>query len=720
MRIAVVHRLSGRVRFRTNPDTLKYYSIPLIGRELLALDGVKSAVINPRTGSILILYRREAVTADRLLALLQSLHPAPRYSGGNGVPGTRRSVDESPRPGKKIAALDRPGSPDRSSSLVWSYIGYQLVRLFRPPFLKPLFTVLGAIPYFLAGFKSIFRLRMDVPLLDASAVAVSLLRGNTNSASTLLMLLKTGQYLEEWAKERSRENLAAELSLKAGTVWVRRDNTEIEVPYSEIASGDLVVLRAGMVIPVDGKAVEGIAMVNEAALTGEPLGVEKWSGSVLYAGTIIEEGEIIVEVNKKGAETRYEQILSLIMESEKTKAETAIKAFRIADKAVPFSFAASLLTWLVTRNAAKAASILSIDYSCAIKLSVPLAFLSAIREGLSKGVFFKGSNPIEALSEVDTLVFDKTGTLTQAAPAVEKIIPYHGCGENEALKIAACLEEHFPHPAAKAVVAEALARNVQHREEHSTVKYVAAHGIATLYQEKHTVIGSRHFIGEDEGIDLSVAAEDEKKAAKQGLSILYLAQENKLKAILLIRDPLREEAKEVIVMVRRLGIKRIYLFSGDNNRAVDRIVRELSLDGGRGELLPEDKARLVRELKSRGCKVAFVGDGMNDSPAMSAADVGISMRDGSDMAREVASISLKEPSLYPLVLARIMSERVMKRIRNNIHAAVALNSIFILLGLFETGTNTGLQPNGSARSVWLHNMTTIILSLNSMRPFISE
>jgi Cu2+-exporting ATPase len=602
--------------------------------------------------------------------------------------------------------------------LAWSYIGYQLFRLFLPPFLKPLFTLFSAVPYFIAGLKSIVQLRMDVPLLDAAAITASLSRGTTNSTSTLLMLLKTGQYLEEWARERSRENLAVELSLKAGTVWVKRDGLESEVPYSAITGGDLVVLRAGTVVPVDGKAVDGAAMVNEAALTGEPLSAEKRRGSTLYAGTLVEEGEIVVEVSRTGNETRYEQILSLIMESEKAKAETAIKAFRLADKAVPLSFAVSFLTWLISRDVAKAASVLSIDYSCAIKLSVPLAFLAAIREGLAKGVFFKGSDPVETLAGVDTLVFDKTGTLTKAAPAVEKIIPYHGRSEEEALRIAACLEEHFPHPVARAVVAEALARNVQHREEHSTVKYVAAHGIATNYRGKHTVIGSRHFIGEDEGIDLSIALEDEKRAAKQGLSVLYLAQKNELKALLLIKDPLREEAKEVILMLRKLGMKRIYLFSGDNNRTVDRVVRELSLDGGRGELMPEDKARLVQELQAKGCKVAFVGDGMNDSPAMSAADVGIAMQDGSDMAREVASISLKESSLYPLVLARIMSERVMKRIRGNIQAAVVLNSVFILLGLFDTGPRQGMPANSSSRSVWLHNMTTIILSLNSMRPYI--
>jgi Cu2+-exporting ATPase len=654
--------------------------------------GVRSAAINPRTGSILILYHTADITALQLFEFLGALQAQ-----------------------KEIEKKD---SSDEQS-IVWSYIGYQLFRFLRPPFLGPIFTVLGAIPIFLTGLKSLAAFRMDVPLLDASALGVSLLQKNFSTASTLLMLLKTGQYLESWAKQRSRKNLAAELSLNPGKLWVKRNGGEIEVPYSDIVIGDNVIFRAGTVISVDGKVLEGTAIVNEAALTGEPLGSEKREGSTVYAGTLMEEGELTVEVREKGSGTRYERIVSLIIEGEGAKAETEIKAFKIADKAVPFSFAAAFLAWAVTGNTAKASSILSIDYSCAIKLSTPLAFLAAIREGLSKGVFFKGSGPIEALADVDTVVFDKTGTLTKAVPAVEKIIPYHGSSENEILKISACLEEHFPHPVAKAVVTEALLRDVQHREEHSTVKYIAAHGIATEYQGKRTVIGSRHFIGEDEKIDLSIAEADETEAAEQGFSVLYLAQENQLRGLLLIKDPLREEAQEVISMLRLLGIKRVYLFSGDNKRTVARIIRQLSLDGGDGELLPEDKAKLISGLKAKGFKTAFVGDGMNDSPAMSAADVSIAMKDSADMAREASSITLKDSSLYPLVIAKIMSERVIKRIHNNINAAIVLNSFFILLSMFGTGT-TGAAANGNLRSVWLHNMTTIALSLNAMRSLIKD
>jgi Cu2+-exporting ATPase len=470
-------------------------------------------------------------------------------------------------------------------------------------------------------------------------------------------------------------------------------------------------------IPIDGKVLEGRALVNEAALTGEPLGIEKFPGSRIHAGTVIEEGELAALILKKGEDTRYEQIIRLIEESDGARADTEIRANKIAGDAVPFTFAVAALTWLFSRNARKSAAVLSVDYSCAIKLSTPLAFLAAIREGLNNGVFFKGGAPLEKLAGVDTVVFDKTGTLTLASPALEKIIPYNGFSETGALKIAACLEEHFPHPVARAVVAESLAKNVRHREEHSQVKYIAAHGIATEYQGKHTVVGSRHFIGEDEGIDLSPAAKDEDQAAREGYSVLYLAQEKKLSALLLIKDPPREEAAEVIAMLRVLGIKRTYLLSGDNKKTAERIAGELSLDGGLGELLPKDKAAIVRNLRERGCKVAFVGDGMNDSPAMSAADVGISMKDGADLARETADISLKESSLYPLVIARIMAQRVMKRIRTNNRAAIWLNSIFMLMGIAE---NPIPGTSGGARSVWLHNLTTLGLSMNAMRPLLGE
>jgi len=689
MRVVLVHSLPGRARFRVAPTEGPADGI---ASQVSGMAGVKSVGFSPKTGSVLVFYDT-GVTSERAIhrAILDLKPPKP-------VTG---------------AAAKR-----QKEKLAWAYVGYQLFRLLKPRSLKPLFTTVEAIPFFAEGLKSLANSRLDVPVLDAAAVGASLAQGNVNAASTLIMLLKTGEYLEAWAKQRSHENLAAALSLNVGQVWIRDgDGPDRQIPYGELRPGDMIVLRSGGLIPIDGKVVEGRAIVNEAALTGEPLGVEKAVGATVHAGTVMEEGEIVAEVRDKGKNTRYEQIIALIEEGEGAKADTEIRASKTADKAVPFTFAAAALTFLLTRNPAKAVSVLSVDYSCAIKLSTPLAFLAAIREGLYNGVFFKGGAPLEQFAACDTVVFDKTGTLTMSTPALERIVPYHGFSKREALKIAACLEEHFPHPVAKAVVAAALAHNVPHTEEHSTVKYIAAHGIATEYQGKHTVIGSRHFIGEDEGIDLSPAKEDEERAAGDGYSVLYLAQENRLVAILLIKDPVRPEAAEVVAMLRCLGIKRMYLLSGDNESTAARIARELSLDGGRGGLLPQDKTAIVRNLRDRGCRVAFVGDGMNDSPAMSAATVGIAMKDGADLACETADITLKESGLYPLVVARLISQRVMKRINVNTHAAIILNSIFILMGLLE-GPVTG--RSGGSRSIWLHNLTSIVLSMNAMRPVLKE
>ena len=692
MRVVPVHSLPGRVRFRAMPGGLEGKDTADLASFVSNIAGVRGASLNPRSGSILVFYDADTTSEKAIHRAIQGI--------------------DDPRPVANKAAKER------KEKLAWSYLGYQFFRLLKPPSLKPLFTVLEAIPFFIGGMKSLANLRLDVPVLDAAALGASLAQGNVNSASTLIMLLKTGEYLEAWARQRSRENLAAALSLSVGQVWVRSgDGTERQVPYGELQQGDTIVLRSGGLIPIDGKVLEGRAMVNEAALTGEPLGREKSAGSVVHAGTVIEEGELIAEVTGKGKNTRYEQIISLIEEGEGAKADTEIRANKLADKAVPFTFAAAALTFLLTRNPRKVVSVLSVDYSCAIKLATPLAFLAAIREGLYHGVFFKGGAPLEDFASCDTIVFDKTGTLTLSTPALEHIIPYNGFTKKEALKVAACLEEHFPHPVAKAVVEAALARNVMHKEDHSTVKYIAAHGIATEYQGKHTVIGSRHFIGEDEGVDLSEAKEDEEKAARDGYSVLYLAQENRLAAILLIKDPVRPEAAEAIAMLRCLGIKRMYLLSGDSASTTERIARELSLDGGRGGLLPRDKTEIVKNLRERGCKVAFVGDGMNDSPAMSVATVGIAMKDGADLACETADIALKESGLYPLVIARIISQRVMKRIDSNTRAAIVLNSIFILMGILENPVSGKVGGN---RSIWLHNLTSLVLSINAMRPVLKE
>ncbi|MDR0409319.1 MAG: heavy metal translocating P-type ATPase [Spirochaetaceae bacterium] len=682
---ALVHALPGRARFRVSPPELRAYETQEIGQALSDIPGVASVSVNPLSGSILILYDDRIISASALLAAVRKLNPPLEKAAG--------------KQSKK---------PQNPYSLAASII----FRLVCPPQIKPFITAFRALPFFQRGLKSLAALKMDVPLLDASAVALSLACGDYDSASTLMLLLNTGECLEEWAKYRSRENLAEKLSIAIGNVWIKRENDETDIPASRLEPGDLVVIRMGAMIPVDGRVVSGSAMVNESSMTGESHAVFRETNDSVHAGTVVEEGEITVEVRKKADDTRFQKILSLIAQSEASKAGIELKSRELADRLVPFSFLAAGITALFGGGLKRARSALSVDYSCPVKLSTPLVFLSAMREGLSNGIFFKGGASLEALAEVDTIVFDKTGTLTKAAPALDRVIPYHDFKEERVLKIAACMEEHFPHPVAKSILRYATERGIKHREEHSTVTYIAAHGIVTSYHGKRTVIGSRHFIREDEHIDVSIAADDEAKISAEGKSPLYLAIDGILAAIFVIDDPPREEVPEVIAMLRKLGIKRVYMLSGDNRRSVENIAKRLGVDSFRGELLPDEKTAIIRNLRERGLRVAMVGDGMNDSPAMSAATVGVAMKEGSDLSREVAGITLKAPNLYPLVIGRIIAGRAVKKIRTNIGLAAGINSGLMRAGIAGSDTGNTLML--------LHNLTTLMLSVNSMRPLLSE
>jgi Cu2+-exporting ATPase len=681
MNFQIVHRLPQRVRLRVKKSELAPYSIDSLSHGISSIKGITSAAINPRTGSVLIYHNTKEAELLEALALF-------------------RLED----------AKERTKSP--AKSIGWSYIGYQLYRLLQPTKLKWIFTIAGAIPLILKGLSSLSRFKLDISVLDAAALLSALLQKDFKSASTLKMLLTTGDYLERWAKQRSKESLIQAVSLNIGEVWVKRGESLELTPYSAVAKGDLVAVYAGNLVPIDGTVVSGTAMVNESSLTGEMLAVPKTAGDTVHAGTVLEEGEILAEVKGKGTETRFQRVIELIQESEQSKAEVETKANEFADKVVPLNFLIAALTFLITRSPVKTSAALSVDYSCAVKLSTPLVFLSAMREALENGVFFKGGGVIEALSYVDTIVFDKTGTLTVASPKVEKIVAYNGFTEKQVLKIAACLEEHFPHPVAKAVVKCAVERNVQHKEEHSEVKYILAHGIATSYDELHTIIGSKHFVSEDEAVDISVAHEAEQAAGESGHSLLYLAQTGILIGVLIISDPIRAEAEETIHMLRALGIKRFYMLTGDNVRAARRVSEKLGIDSYRGELLPNEKAEIVKTLKESGCNVAVVGDGMNDSPALSYAHVGIAMKDSSDLAEQVSDITLKTESLYTLVIARLIAQRSMERIKKNNLCAVGINSVLMLLGI------TGVLTNQS--SVWLHNLTTLSISMNSMRNLLPK
>ncbi|MDR1315830.1 MAG: heavy metal translocating P-type ATPase [Spirochaetales bacterium] len=685
MRLALVHQVPGRIRFRLDPSVLKRYRYAALARAITDIPPVKSAAINPRTGSILIYHDTGASGAKEIFAGLEALH-----------------LEEFPR------RAEEPSRP----SLGWSYIGYHIYRLLQPESLKPLLTFLGALPYFAAGLKALAAGKMNIDLLDASAIGMAMIQKNFASASSLIMLLKTGGYLEKWAKLRSRESLEAAISLKVDRVWIRAQDGDRELPYSQLKTGDIVIVRAGSMIPVDGRVEGGNALVNESSMTGELLSASRSAGDTVHAGTVIEEGELFVCVKRKGADTRFEKILHLVREAEAAKARVETRASEIADKVVPFNFLAAGLTFLASGSLRKASAALSVDYSCAIKLSTPLVFLAAMKEGLYNGVFFKGGAPLEAFAKTDTIVFDKTGTLTRATPQVDGIIAYNGYDEYTVLKIAACLEEHFPHPVAKAIVKHAVERKTEHKEEHAEVKYIVAHGIATEYRGKHTLIGSRHFISEDEGVDISPAAADEEAAARRGCSALYLARDGLLAGMICIHDPVREEAPEVIAMLRRLGIRNFVMLTGDNVRAAERVARELGIECFRGDVLPQDKAAYINLLKGKGYSVAVVGDGMNDSPALAAAGVGIAMKDGADLARNVADITLRDPSLYPLVIARLMSQGAMKRIHANTVSAIGINSLLMFLSIFG-----GISVTAS---VWLHNLTTLGISLNSMRKLLPK
>ena len=681
MDYAIAHKLPGRLRLRVDKKKLYSYNTDSLENTISQFLGVKETVINLVTGSILI--KHDAVISELLKALSDI--------NLNDVPERTQPI---------------------STSLGWSYIGYQLYRFLQPISLKPFLTTMSAMPYIKRGLKSLFNFKVDIGVLDAAAICSQILQKDFKSASSLMMLLTTGDYLEQWARSRSKKSLANVISLNSSDVWIKNGDVEELVSYSSLKQDDLVIFRAGSMIVVDGIVLQGMAMVNEASMTGEPLSIVKEAYSTVHGGTVIEEGEIVVEVKQKGEDTRFQKIIELIHESESSKADVETKANEFADRIVPFNFIIAGLVYAITKNSVKASAALSVDYSCAIKLSTPLVFLSVMKEALSNSVFFKGGHSIEALSFVDTIVFDKTGTLTEASPQVQRIIAYNGFSEREVLKISACLEEHFPHPVAKAVVRHAVEHKVCHKEVHSEVKYIIAHGIATSYKDKHTVIGSRHFVHDDEEVDLSIALNDEKEAAGNGLSVLYLAQSGFLIGIILISDPIRMEAADIIAMLRVTGINNIYMLTGDNAHAAERVALELGIDHYKAEMLPNEKANIVKQLKGEGYKVAVVGDGMNDSPALSFADVGIAMKAGSDLAQQVSDITLRSDSLYSLVIARLMAQRTMARIKHNNVSAVVVNSILMLFSI--------LGPLTPQSSVWLHNLTTLFISMKSMSRLLPE
>lgn len=567
-------------------------------------------------------------------------------------------------------------------------------------------TTLKSLRYISKGVKTLAAGKIEVPVLDATAIGVSVLRGDYDTAGSIMFLLGIGELLEEWTHKKSVGDLARTMSLNIGKVWLVQDGTEVLVDAKKIAAGDEVVIHMGNTIPFDGIVTEGEATVNQASLTGESDPVRKSLDDFVYAGTVLEEGELTIRVQTVGGSSRYDKVVKMIEESEKLKSGLESRAEHLADRLVPYSLGGTALTYLLTRNVTKALSILMVDFSCALKLAMPVSVLSAIREASEHNITVKGGRYLEAMAEADTIVFDKTGTLTKAQPTVAKVIAFNGDNPDELLRIAACMEEHFPHSMAKAVVDAAKERGLDHEEMHSKVEYVVAHGISTMINGKKAVIGSYHFVFEDEACTLPEGMESIFETLPEQYSHLYLAIENELAAVICIEDPLRKEAAEVVHALHLAGIKKIVMMTGDSERIAGAIAKKVGVDEYYSEVLPEDKAGFVEREKAAGRKVLMVGDGINDSPALSAADIGIAISDGAQIAREIADVTIAADDLHEVVVLKNLSDALMKRIHGNYRSIVGFNA-----GLIGLGVAGVLAPTTSAL---LHNTSTLLFTLRSM------
>lgn len=584
-------------------------------------------------------------------------------------------------------------------------------KCFMPYPIRICYTAYHAVRYIWKGLHCLVQGKIEVPVLDATAIGVSMLRGDIDTASSIMFMLGIGELLEDWTHKKSVDDLARTMSLNVSKVWLRQGEQQVLVPASSIQVGDAVVVHMGNVVPFDGMVVSGEAMVNQASLTGESLPVRKVSDSYAYAGTVVEEGELTISVKEVGGSSRFEKIVTMIEESEKLKSNLEGKAEHLADKLVPYSLGATALTWFLTRNTTKALSILMVDFSCALKLAMPISVLSAIREASLYGLTVKGGKYLEAVAQADTIVFDKTGTLTKAKPKVVDVISFNGKQAEELLQIAACLEEHFPHSMAKAVVDAAKEKNILHEEMHSKVEYIVAHGIASTIQDKRVVIGSAHFVFEDEKCMIPENKKEMFDSLSKEYSHLYLAIENCLEGVICIEDPLRVEASAVVNSLKRAGISKVVMMTGDSERTAAAIAKRVGVDEYYAEVLPEDKARYVEQEKAMGRKVIMIGDGINDSPALSAADVGIAISDGAEIAREIADITVGADDLFQIVTLKLLSDSLMKRIQKNYRDIVGFNSILIILGISSI-----IQPTTSAM---LHNTSTLAIGLRSMNNLLS-
>ena len=687
MRFRIEHELKGCMRLHVCTKKMSYEEADTLQYYLGSFPFVTKVKVHENIGNVTVNY---VGSRKQLCEVLAAYQP--------------ETVDV---PDEFLHNSGRKLNEEYKEKLINKVLFMAGTKLFLPAPVRTVITVIKAGKYWKEGIKTLAHRKIEVPVLDATAIGVSVLRGDMNSANSIMFLLGIGEILEEWTHKKSVEDLARSMSLNITKVWQLVNGKEVLVPSNAIVPGDEVVVHMGNVIPFDGVLTSGDAMVNQASLTGEPLPVHKTTGGYVYAGTVVEDGDLTLKVEKSAGGTRFEKVVAMIEDSEKLKSSLEGKAEHLADRLVPYTLAGTGAVYLLTRNVTKTLAVLMVDFSCALKLAMPISVLSAIREASHYQVTVKGGKYLEAMSEADTIVFDKTGTLTKAQPTVVDVIPFCEAQSDELLRIAACLEEHFPHSMAKAVVDAAAQKGLVHEEIHSKVEYIVAHGISSFVEGKKVVIGSAHFIFEDEKCVVPEGYQSRFDSLPEEYSHLYLAVDGKLCAVICIEDPLREEAAEVIQELKKVGIKNVVMMTGDSDRTARAIAARVGVDRYFAEVLPEDKAHFVEKAKANGSKVIMIGDGINDSPALSAADVGIAISDGAEIAREIADVTVGADNLYQIVTLKQISNALMKRIHTNYRRIVAINAGLIVLGVAGV-----IQPTTSAL---LHNSSTLVISLESMK-----
>lgn len=692
MKFKVLHNMRCRMRIHVMTNEMTDLQADKLEYDLAAQDMILTAKVYERTSDVVITYAGER---QLLLSYLQTYY-------------YRRKVEEDETLARSGRAMNRKYW-DKLVNCVVLRMGS---KLFVPAPIRTGLVLVKSLSYIKKALSCVGRRKIEVPLLDGIAITTSIVRGDYGTAGSVMFLLDLGEIMEEWTHKKSVDDLAKKMSLNVSKVWLSVDGKEVLTDVSKIETGDCVTVHMGNVIPLDGVVKEGEGMVNQASLTGEAIPVAKKPGGYVYAGTVLEEGELLIEVKENSGTTKYEKIVAMIEETEKLKSAVESRAEHLADRLVPYTLAGTGLVYLLTRNVTKALSVLMVDFSCALKLSMPISVLSAMREAQSHGITVKGGKFLEAIAEADTIVFDKTGTITKAQPVVSDVISFCDEEPDELLRIAACLEEHFPHSMAKAVVRAAMDKGLVHEENHSKVEYIVAHGISSRIQDKKVIIGSYHFVFEDEQCVIPQGKEELFESLSGECSHLYLAIDGVLAAVIAITDPIREEAPQVVSMLRKCGLSKIVMMTGDSERTAKVVAAKVGVDEYYSEVLPEDKASYVEKEHQAGRKVIMIGDGVNDSPALSAADVGIAICDGAEMAREIADITIAGDNLEELVTLKRLSNALVKRIHGNYRQIVGFNTGLILCGIGGV-----MQP---ATSALLHNTSTLAISVKSMKDLLNE